>query len=48
MLCCACCCRDLKLENILMQKPEAQPAAPAGRKLPLAKISDFGLHVVGG
>uniref|UniRef100_A0A383VJ07 Protein kinase domain-containing protein n=1 Tax=Tetradesmus obliquus TaxID=3088 RepID=A0A383VJ07_TETOB len=38
--------RDLKLENILMQKPEAQPAAPAGRKLPLAKISDFGLHVM--
>ncbi|WIA40717.1 hypothetical protein OEZ86_004407 [Tetradesmus obliquus] len=38
--------RDLKLENILMQKPEAQPAAPAGRKLPLAKINDFGLHVM--
>jgi hypothetical protein len=29
-----------------MQKPEANAAAPATRKLPVAKISDFGLHVV--
>jgi serine/threonine protein kinase len=39
-------CRDLKLENVLLQKPEVDAAAPATRKLPIAKISDFGLHVV--
>ncbi|KAF6255280.1 kinase-like domain-containing protein [Scenedesmus sp. NREL 46B-D3] len=38
--------RDLKLENILMQQPEVDAAAPATRKLPIAKISDFGLHVM--
>jgi serine/threonine protein kinase len=39
-------CRDIKLENILLQKPEVDAAAPATRKLPIAKLSDFGLHVV--
>eukprot|EP00775_Hariotina_reticulata_P001309 gene1309-1652_t len=50
--------RDLKLENILLQRPPkistAAAATPAvtgigssgTRTLPLAKISDFGLHVV--
>lgn len=37
--------RDLKLENILLLKPSAQGAA-GGRKLPVAKLTDFGLHVV--
>jgi serine/threonine protein kinase len=51
--------RDLKLENILLQRPPKTPAAAAAfhglpaasasgslRTLPIAKISDFGLHVV--
>lgn len=37
--------RDLKLENILLRKPQAQ-GAPGCRKLPIAKLTDFGLHVV--
>jgi serine/threonine protein kinase len=37
--------RDLKLENILLLKPSAQGTA-GGRKLPVAKLTDFGLHVV--
>lgn len=36
--------RDLKLENILLLK--AGGANGSGRKLPVAKLTDFGLHVV--
>jgi serine/threonine protein kinase len=36
--------RDLKLENILLLKPSG--ADSTGRKLPVAKLTDFGLHVV--
>lgn len=39
--------RDLKLENILLRKPTSlEAAAQGGRKLPIAKLTDFGLHVV--
>lgn len=40
--------RDLKLENILLLKPSAQGpgGGPGSRKLPVAKLTDFGLHVV--
>jgi hypothetical protein len=37
--------RDLKLENILLRKTPAQ-SPPGCRKLPTAKLTDFGLHVV--
>jgi serine/threonine protein kinase len=37
--------RDLKLENILLLKRSGQSTA-GGRKLPVAKLTDFGLHVV--
>lgn len=45
--------RDLKCENILLLKPgtsagggAAAAAGSNGRKLPVAKLTDFGLHVV--
>jgi serine/threonine protein kinase len=36
--------RDLKLQNFML-KPTAVGEA-GGRKLPIAKLTDFGLHVV--
>jgi serine/threonine protein kinase len=38
--------RDLKLENILLLKGAGAAGGAAGRKLPVAKLTDFGLHVV--
>lgn len=38
-------CRDLKLDNIMLQKQQVGSTA-GGRSLPTAKITDFGLHVV--
>ena len=37
--------RDLKLQNFIL-KPVSGTQEAGGRKLPVAKLTDFGLHVV--
>lgn len=37
--------RDLKLQNFIL-KPVGGTQEAGGRKLPVAKLTDFGLHVV--